>query len=844
MKKLILIGILTLISYNSNSQIVINEYSFSNINGPIDAFGENEDWVEFYNTGGTTIDLTGYFLSDKSSNLTKWAIPSGTIAAGNYLTVYYSGRGVVNGVQIHPSFGVTQTKGEWIILTEPGGSNVDSLKIVKVTKPDHSYGRTTDGASAWSLFLNPTLNAANTNGVNYYSAKPIFSIAAGFYPSTQNITITTNDPTATLHYTTDGTTPTSTSTIYTGPISITTTTVLRAIGISSNASIPQSFTETNSYFINSTHTIPVVSICGDQITDFINDNAPGAFSSNFDGAFELFESNGSLVDEGEGYYNKHGNDSWAYGQRGIDFIMKDQYGYNYAIQHKIFVNKSRKKFQKIMLKPAANDNVSFENGAHIRDAYVHTISQLGDLRMDERTNRSCVMYVDGEYWGVYEIREKVDDSDFTKYYYNQPGSEVDFIKTWGTTWTEYGNTDHWTELVNYVNANDMTVAANYDWVDERLNVGSLIDYVVLNSYIVSSDWLVWNTAWWHGHVPEPEGDKQKFRYALWDMDATFGHYINYTGVPSTDPDADPCNVETLAGNTSADPEGHIALLNKLAENETFNQHYISRYIDLSNGIFSCDQMIHNLDSMINDIQPEMQAQVDKWGGTMTQWEDNVQTLRDYITDRCAAISAGLIDCYDLIGPFDIVVDVEPANSGIVKVNSEWVPFYPWSSIQYGGINTLLKADANTNYEFDYWSSNNHTFSNLNNVDDTLDFTASDTIIAHFKLVLDPDDPDNPNNPVIAQTGVTGVHIPNAFSPNSDGINDMLNYFIGYDVSSFDLIIVDRWGNIVFQTDSSSEFWDGRYKSKLVNSGIYTYVINYRLTTGQYLKESGNITLIR
>ena len=841
MKKIILAGVLALISYTSNSQIVINEYSFSNINGPLDAFGENEDWVEFYNSGTAAVDLTGYFLSDKSSNLTKWAIPSGNIPAGGYVIAHYSGRGVINGAEIHPSFGVTQTKGEWIILTEPGGNNVDSLKVVKVTKPNHSYGRTTDGSAAWSLFLNPTINASNANGINYYSAKPVFSIAPGFYPSTQNVTITTTDPTATIHYTTDGTTPTNASPTYSGPISITATTVLRAVGISSDPNIPQSFTETNTYFINSPHTLPVVSICGDQISDFINDVAPGAFTTNFDGAFELFEADGSFADEGEGYYNKHGNDSWAYAQRGIDFIMKDQYGYNYAVQHKIFVNKSRKKFQRLMLKPAANDNISFENGAHIRDAYVHTISQLGDLRMDERTNRSCVMYVDGEYWGVYELREKVDDADFTKYYYNQPGSEVDFIKTWGSTWTEYGDTDHWTELINYVNANDMTVAANYDWVDERLNVGSLIDYVVLNSYVVSSDWLVWNTAWWHGHVPEPEGDKQKFRYALWDMDATFGHYINYTGVPSTDPDADPCNVETLAGNTSADPEGHIALLNKLAENETFNQQYITRYIDLSNGILSCDQMIHNLDSMIADIAPEMPAQVNKWGGTVAQWNDNVQALRDFINARCIAISEGLIDCYDLIGPFDVVVNVEPANAGMVKVNSEWAPFYPWSSVQYGGINTLLKAEANTNYVFDHWSASNHTFSNPTSLNDTLDFTASDTIVAHFKLVVNPDDP---TPPVVNPTGVTGVHIPNAFSPNNDGSNDFLNYFIGYDISSFHLIIVDRWGNTIFETKSATEFWDGRYKSEYVNSGIYTYAISYQLNTGQKLQKSGNITLIR
>lgn len=838
MKNLLLACFIVFLAPNLMSQIVINEYSCSNIGGPVDGFGENEDWVEFYNTTGAAIDLTGYFLSDKSSNLTKWQIPSGSIPANGYVNVFYSGRGAVDGLDIHPDFGITQTKGEWIILTEPGGNVVDSLKIIKVTQTDHSYGRTTDGASTWSLFLNPTLGTTNTGAQNYYTPKPLFSVPAGFYTSAQNITLTTPDPNATIYYTLDGTIPTIASTAYSGPVAINSTTVLRARAFSSDPNTPASFVETNTYFINTPHTLPVVSICGDQIMDFINDVAPGAFTSNFDGAFELFEEDGSLADEGEGYYNKHGNDSWAYDQRGIDFVMKDQYGYNYAVQHKIFTNKDRKKFKRIMLKPAANDNISFEDGAHIRDAYVHTISQLGDLRMDERTNRSCIMYVNGEYWGVYEIREKVDDADFTDYYYNQPGDQIDFIKTWGTTWTEYGTQDHWTELYNFVVANDMTDDANYQWVKERLNTGSLIDYAVLNSYIVSADWLVWNTAWWHGHVPAPEGDKQKFRYVLWDMDASFGHYVNYTGIPNTEADADPCNVEGLAGNTSADPEGHMVILNKLMENPEFEQQYISRYIDLSNGIFSCESMNAVLDSMINVIQPEMQGQVDKWGGTYAQWEANVQTMRDFIDNRCAEISSGLIDCYSLNGPYNVVVKVDPAGGGTVKVNSEWAPFYPWPSTQYGGINTLFKASANSNYTFDHWSAGNHTFTYSDSLNDTLDFTANDTIIAHFIMDEDPEDP------TVDPSGFTGVHVPNAFSPNGDLNNDFLQYYIGYDVVSFELIIIDRWGNTMFKTTSETEFWDGRYKSEYVNSGIYTYVISYQLDNAALLKKSGNITVVR
>ena len=91
MKNLLLACFIVFLAPNLMSQIVINEYSCSNIGGPVDGFGENEDWVEFYNTTGAAIDLTGYYLSDKSSNLTKWQIPSGSIPAnGMYVPNLYT----------------------------------------------------------------------------------------------------------------------------------------------------------------------------------------------------------------------------------------------------------------------------------------------------------------------------------------------------------------------------------------------------------------------------------------------------------------------------------------------------------------------------------------------------------------------------------------------------------------------------------------------------------------------------------------------------------------------------------------------------------------------------------
>ena len=116
-----------------NSQIVINEYSCSNVTGITDNFGEREDWIELYNATGAAIDLTGYYLSDKASNLTKWQIPSGTIAGNGYKMVFCSKRNTVNGDEYHPNFNLSQTEGDWIILTNPSLVVVDSFKIKHLT---------------------------------------------------------------------------------------------------------------------------------------------------------------------------------------------------------------------------------------------------------------------------------------------------------------------------------------------------------------------------------------------------------------------------------------------------------------------------------------------------------------------------------------------------------------------------------------------------------------------------------------------------------------------------------------------------------------------------------------
>ena len=130
-----------------------------------------------------------------------------------------------------------------------------------------------------------------------------------------------------------------------------------------------------------------------------------------------------------------------------------------------------------------------------------------------------VFYMLTENIGVfYDYREKVDDLDFTEYYYDQGYGNVDFLKTWGGTWTDIGDNttqQEWNNLRDFIVDNDMNDVDNYQYVKSVYNTGSLIDYFILNSYVVCMDWLNWNTAWWRERILMVIKKSGVMRYGTW-----------------------------------------------------------------------------------------------------------------------------------------------------------------------------------------------------------------------------------------------------------------------------------------------------------------------------------------
>ncbi len=718
------------------AQVVINEYSCSNRNIIADNFGDFEDYIELYNPTASVVDLSGWYLSDEWSQPLKYKIPTGvTIGPYGYRLIWASNRNLNTTVHVHTNFRLSQSKFEKIILSDASGSLVDSLSLT-LTQKNHSYGRIPNGGNTWKVFTTPSPNAPNSGGYPGYTARPKADYAAGFYTGSISITLSCPDPGATIYYTLDGSKPTTSSLLYTGPIPITSTKVLRARAFNTLAGLLGSFEEVNTYFINVAHDprYYIFSFASGDFTTLFN--SWGGF--DIDAYMEFFDKDRILRAEGEGKVDPHGNDSWAFPQKGIDFEIEDDYGYTHEIPYKIFEEKDRTSFDHLILKAGASDNYPFSWGTapcHMRDAYCHTLALRKNLEVDLRTNEHGILYINGNYWGIYEVREKADEPDFTRYYYNQDEHEIDILAYWGGLNVKYGSDTGWVNLYNFIMNNSMAIPANYNSVKQRLNLESVVDYMMLNTFLVNCDWINWNTMWWRGH--NPNGGRTKWTYTLWDQDNILGLGQNYSGWPTTNYTADPCDLNSVFNNVGPNM-GHLDILDELLKNQEFKNMYINRYAELLNTVFHCDTMVALKDQFADLLLAEMPGHVARWGGSVTGWQNNLNYLHNFMIQRCAAISAGIVDCYQVTGPFTITVDVQPAGAGTVKVNTFTPLTYPWSGSYYGGVDLGFKAKPKpgNNMQFSHWLVNNNVVNPSVNVDSiVLNLTSDDVVTAVFKNIL-------------------------------------------------------------------------------------------------------------
>ncbi len=869
-------GLALLMTTAAFSQIEISEYSASNMNQFADEFLKFEDFIEIHNTSDQTVDLEDWAISDKLDNPLKWQFPAGaSIGPDEYMIVWCSGRDLFDGEVYHTSFKLTQTK-ENEFAVDPGGNIIESTAL-EITLLGHSRCKVDD---QWMICHDPTPQEATEDGAERYTAyteEPSISLGAGFYEGPQTATISWDEEDVQIRYSLDGNIPTLNDPIYNegDVITIEETTVLKAKAFSLDPNKDHGKVAFASYFIDDEISLPVFSIAANQLQDLAN----GDGEIRPIGSIEYFDTEGRLIARSYGELNRHGQDSWVNPHRSLDWVSRDEMGYSRTVNAKLFTYSDRDDYQRFMVRASGDDNYPatqdyvHEGSCHIRDEYVQQLAYNGELKLDIRAVERVVVFLNGDYWGVYGLRERPADHDYTSEYYDQDKFNLHYLLTWGETWAEYGGDEafaDWEELRDFILTEDMSIDENYQHVRDKMQVLGLIDYMIINLVAVSSDWMNYNTGWWRGL--NPEGDHKKWGYILWDNDATFDYYINYSGVPNTNPDASPCDLEDIAafmdqffggfgggpggggpnveivdaascetienqtspyasddlvfqavvnddgwcceeewdavcedlysefqelglddpttcnsilngsspyeaddatfqatlslfpdccdnwtnicntvyesideggGNGGYDPSvtdnfdvgKHEKILFKLMrENQDFEQLYHSRWADLRNTTFNCDHMLSTLDSMLTTILPEMPRQINRWGGSMNEWQSNVEDLKDFVSQRCDLLGGEIMDCFELSGPYQLTLLTEPDNVGEIDLNTLDIENFPWTGEYYGNMDNLIEANVRAdNYVFSHWISTagNTIFPNDEADEAKIRLVANDTLIAVF-----------------------------------------------------------------------------------------------------------------
>lgn len=677
-----------------------------------------------------------------------------------------------------------------------------------------------------------------------------------------------------IHYTLDGSVPTMTDALYSfaSPIIVVNTAIVRAVTFPTTltpittctADYLPSFCQTNTYFQDQEHNdfsteFGVISLALDKAdTNWFNSGGidPGPIIH-----VEYYDKK-AQVSEGYAQINRPPNEAWATKQKGYFITIDDRRGFGCNFEGDIFNvaglgTTPRRSFYRLHLKGGdiesfssvpspTNSGIAF--GTAIRDVFYQSLAAKNNLNVSPLHIKPVVAFVNGRYQGVYDLRECYD-AEYERYYNEQSPDSLNMMFYHNTDGSVATNTmvppNFKTSVYDWITTQPMNNASRYATAMSRLDKASFIDYMVLNSYAMNSDQWSYNIAYARGGQPTKPG--AKWHYYMWNMPAIFNFtavstntYVNLSYLTS------PCAVHNYTYAVSpggGNGPGMMlrALMNGNTGNSSFQLDYKNRYQDLLNGPLKCENILAHYDYVKNLFLKEMKYHEDPastpqqgaFATAMDLWDTLSSELRRNIYKRCDLFKTHFnqVGCYGMTGPYPITVDVEPAGSGNVILNTLPLANYKWSGNYYATALMSFKAiPIDTTFVFHHWEFKNHT--PLNSRPLSLDsisiaFNQPDEVIAVFT---------DKKNDVIMPTG---------FSPNGDGNNDMFSP-VGSALftKDFDFRIWNRWGQEVFRSTDPTVGWDGYYSGQQAITGVYAYLITYKNIFNEPKILKGNVTLVR
>ncbi len=588
-----------------------------------DENGDRPDWIELQNPNTFTLNLAGYTLTDSALLPAKWTFPLANIAPGGYALVYASGKNrAITGSPLHTNFSLTAS-GEYLALSAPGGALVQRFPadypatLLFPKQYDRvTYGITAGGATKY--FKPATPGAANGTSYDGVVADTSFSVKRGIYSTPQSVAITSTTAGATIRYTTDGTEPTETTgTIYTTPIAITTTTMLRALAHKTN--FAPTNVDTNTYiFPAAVVASPVMSTTITQdptygpqmiaaLTDLpsISVVAPSAIVNGTSAlcSFEYIPAIGAGVQENAGI-ELFGGAYTNFQKKSFRVAFKADYGAANIEIPDLFTRHARGwkpvgKFDSLELRSGSHDMA--QRGFYMSNLFTDgTMLDMGALNPH---SRFVHLYLNGSYWGMYHLRERWD-ADMHSAYLGGPSGDYESINGnlnvggWAEPGDPYdGDGSSWTRV--------KSLRANYTGVSPYLDVAHYVDYMLMFAFGKSEE---------EYRTVSPKNAGSGFKFLLNDADGYLAssNYIN--SVPS---DRMALRSNPNPGRQNGDGPGGIFSQLWQQGNSEYKMllaDHIHRHF-FNSGALTPAATAARLTGMCNEIQRAFYAESARWVGS-------------------------------------------------------------------------------------------------------------------------------------------------------------------------------------------------------------------------------------
>ena len=605
------------------------------------------DWVEIYNSTGSAVNLGGYGISNNPKNPAKWVFPDISIEPGEYLLLYATGSAdKAQKKNLKLNFCISST-GETLFFFDPNGKLIDKLSAGRM-KSGQSYGR--DGSDNRYYYADPTPGAQNGKGYEGITQLPAFSVTPGIYDNAVTVAITAGEG-ETIRYTTDCTTPNANSEVYSGELSLSKNSVIRAAAFRDGYLSGDVATAT--YLFRSdgvNHALPVVTLVTDPDNLWNSKTGIYATGDQFDpeaalyadtlksatyyqakfateeqvdtiwekpAAFSLFDDSGRQVFTQNVGIRIAGSFGRGRAQKGFNVIARKEYGKG-SMEYPFFQNRPYTEYKAVVLRAGAQD----QNRSKIRDELASGLLEGTDINILYQAYRPTVLYLNGEYWGVYFMKEK--RNRFFVAQHENTENNVDLAIGKGFKQRTYGDNSDWVSLYKYATTHDLSASDAYNYVAERMDVDSFMDYMIAQIYTGNTD--TYNFQYYR-----LKGGKWKFIFYdfCWGFQSP-GH-------------------ETVAYRMGKTPSDVCSakLFSAMLQNKGWKDSFCRRFAELLNTAFTPERVTGLIDQLYGYVEPEIKREREKFNkdtfmgvkqpntnlGTYEGFQSEISKLKDFAQRR-------------------------------------------------------------------------------------------------------------------------------------------------------------------------------------------------------------------